>query len=302
MMLVSLGCRTDEASARPAEKDIIATAKEVGDLDTLVTALKAADMVAPLEGEGPFTVFAPSDEAFAGLPVGKLNSLLMPQNKEELAGILKYHVVEGRLTADQIAEKGSLETLAGARLKVTVENGTVIVNGASLTKADIGASNGIIHVIDKVLMPPAAKNIVETATADKDLKTFVTALKAADLVEPLQDEGPFTVFAPTNAAFAKLPPGKLDSLLMPQNKEELAGILKYHVVEGRLTADQIAEKGSLETLAGARLKVTVENGKVMVDGASLTKADIGASNGIIHVIDGVVMPPEEEKEKTSETD
>ena len=154
MMLVPLGCSTDEASARPAEKDIIATAKEAGNLDTLVTALKAADMVAPREGEGPFTVFAPSDEAFAALPAGKLGSLLMPENKEELAGILQYHVVEGRLTADQIAEKGSLETLAGARLKVTVENGTVMVNGATVTKADIGASNGIIHVIDGVMMPP----------------------------------------------------------------------------------------------------------------------------------------------------
>jgi transforming growth factor-beta-induced protein len=302
LMLHSAGCKGERGEVT-LTKDIVATAMETGNFNTLVTALKAADLAGVLEGEGPYTVFAPTDQAFAELPPGMLDTLLQPDNKERLARILKYHVVEGKLTADKVSKMGRIETLAMMPLDIAVEDDKVMVDGATITQPDIECSNGLIHVIDKVLMPAAeaeeAKDIVETAMAAKTFNTLVAALKAAELVDTLKGEGPFTVFAPTDVAFAKLPPGKLEMLLEPDNKEELAMILKYHVVEGKLEADKVAEMKSLQTLAMMPLEVTVEEDKIMVGGATLTTADIMCSNGVIHVVDTVIMPPEPEEEKAS---
>jgi len=125
----------------------------------------------------------------------------------------------------------------------------------------------------------------------------VTALKAADLVDTLKGEGPFTVFAPSDDAFAKLPEGTLDMLLKPENKAKLTAILTYHVASGKLMAADVAKQESIKTVQGASLKVKTEDGKVKIDGATVTKADTVCSNGVIHMIDAVVMPPEPEKPK-----
>ena len=140
-----------------------------------------------------------------------------------------------------------------------------------------------------------AKDIVDTAVAAGSFKTLVTALKAADLVETLKGEGPFTVFAPDDDAFAKLPAGTLTDLLRPENKAKLASILTYHVAAGKLMAADVVKKDSIETVQGSPLKVKCEDDKVMVDGAIVTKTDIECSNGVIHVIDAVVTPPEPAK-------
>ena len=137
-------------------------------------------------------------------------------------------------------------------------------------------------------------DIVETAMANKNFSTLVSALKAADLVEALQGEGPFTVFAPTNQAFAELPDGTLDTLLKPENKAKLQAILKYHVVSGKVTAKDVIKLEEAKTLQGAKVGIQTEDGTVMLQGktvASVTKTDIMASNGVIHVIDSVLMPP-----------
>jgi uncharacterized surface protein with fasciclin (FAS1) repeats len=136
------------------------------------------------------------------------------------------------------------------------------------------------------------KDIVDTAVAAGDFKTLAAALKAADLVDTLKGKGPFTVFAPTDEAFAKLPAGTLEMLLKPENKAKLVKILTYHVVSGKETAADVSKMTSAKTVEGSDVKITVTDGKVKVDDANVTKADIECSNGVIHVIDTVLMPEE----------
>jgi uncharacterized surface protein with fasciclin (FAS1) repeats len=135
-----------------------------------------------------------------------------------------------------------------------------------------------------------AKDIVDTAVAAGSFKTLAAALKAADLVDTLKGKGPFTVFAPTDEAFAKLPAGTLEDLLKPENKTKLTAILTYHVVSGKVMAADVKDGASLKTVNGKELTASVKDGKVMIGGATVTKADISASNGVIHVIDTVLLP------------
>lgn len=141
--------------ARAADKNIIQTAVAAGSFHTLAAALKAADLTGALEGKGPFTVFAPTDDAFKKLPPGTLEMLLKPENKEKLRAILTYHVVAGDVTAAQVMKLSSVKTLNGKNLTITTNDGAVMVNNAKVVKADIHASNGVIHVIDTVLLPPS---------------------------------------------------------------------------------------------------------------------------------------------------
>jgi len=134
-------------------------------------------------------------------------------------------------------------------------------------------------------------DIVETAAAAGSFKTLVAAVNAAGLTETLKGEGPFTVFAPTDEAFAKLPEGTLEMLLRPENKEKLAAILTYHVVSGKVTAEEVVKLSSAESVSGKKIDIKTSDGKVMVDGATVIKTDIMAENGVIHVIDTVMMPP-----------
>ena len=136
----------------------------------------------------------------------------------------------------------------------------------------------------------SAKDIVDTAVSAGSFNTLATALKAAGLVETLKGPGPFTVFAPTDEAFAKLPAGTLDSLLKPENKAKLAGILTYHVVSGKVMAADVVKLSNAKTVNGQSVKIAVNGGKVTVDGANVVKTDIAASNGVIHVIDAVLLP------------
>ena len=134
------------------------------------------------------------------------------------------------------------------------------------------------------------KDIVDTAVAAGNFKTLATALKAADLVETLKGKGPFTVFAPTDEAFAKLPKGTVEDLLKPENKKKLAGILTYHVVAGKVMAADVVKLTEATTVQGSKVSIKVTDGKVTVDAANVVKTDIGCSNGVIHVIDAVILP------------
>jgi uncharacterized surface protein with fasciclin (FAS1) repeats len=153
-----------------------------------------------------------------------------------------------------------------------------------LTLALALGMSSFVHAEDK------PKDIVDTAVAAGSFKTLAAALKAADLIDTLKGKGPFTVFAPTDEAFAKLPKETLESLLKPENKQKLAGILTYHVVAGKVMAKDVVKLTEAKTVQGSSVKIVVKDGKVMVDGANVTKADIEASNGVIHVIDAVIMP------------
>ena len=138
--------------------------------------------------------------------------------------------------------------------------------------------------------PSPSKDIVDTAVAAGSFKTLATALQAAGLVDTLKGKGPFTVFAPTDEAFAKLPPGTVEDLLNPENKEKLAAILTYHVVPGRVLAAQVIKMNSAKTVNGQSVTISANGGAVMVDNAKVVKTDILCSNGVIHVIDSVVLP------------
>ena len=156
--LATVGFASLSVAAEPAEKTIVETAMGAGSFDTLVAAVKKADLVETLSGKGPFTVFAPTDDAFAALPDGTLDTLLMDKNKAKLAEILTYHVVSGKVPASKVVKLTSADTVAGKPVTIMVENDTVMLNGTvKVTKTDIMCSNGIIHVIDAVLLPPAGK-------------------------------------------------------------------------------------------------------------------------------------------------
>jgi len=148
----------------------------------------------------------------------------------------------------------------------------------------------VIHVIDTVLMPPMKADIVDTAISAKMFNTLVAAVKAAGLVDTLKGAGPFTVLAPTDEAFAKLPKGTVENLLKPENKDTLVKILTYHVIPGNVKAADVVKLKSAKTVGGQSVKIKTKNGKVMIDKANVIKTDIETSNGVIHVIDTVLMP------------
>jgi uncharacterized surface protein with fasciclin (FAS1) repeats len=276
----------------PVAMDIVDTAVANGSFTTLAAALQAAGLVDALKADGPFTVFAPTDEAFAKLPEGTVEGLLKPENIEQLKAILLYHVVEGKVMAADVSGISSATALSGKDLTVKVDMGNVYINESKVVLADVEASNGVIHVIDAVLLPPAElSDIVDTAVADGRFTTLAAALQAAGLVETLKGEGPFTVFAPTDDAFAKLPAGTVETLLKPENLEQLKSILLYHVVAGKVMAADVVTLTSADAVSGAQISIKIQDGKVYLNETiQVIITDIETSNGVIHVIDAVLLP------------
>ena len=265
------------------DKDIVDTAIAAGSFKTLVGAVAKADLVETLKGPGPFTVFAPTDEAFAKLPEGTLESLLKPENKKKLIEILKFHVVAGRLTAADAQGLPVADTVQGTSLLIATTSTGVTVDGATVVTADIMATNGVIHVIDRVLLP---KDIVETAKQAGQFTTLLAAVEAADLVDALKKpDANLTIFAPTDEAFETLPTGTVQDLLQSANRDRLAAILKYHVLPTRLLLTQ----DGVKTLQGGTVQIRPV-GAVKVEQANVVAADIKATNGVIHVIDSVLIP------------
>lgn len=298
--------QSGDASAvqQAATKDIVDTAVGAGSFKTLVQAVQAASLVETLKGPGPFTLFAPTDEAFAKVPAATLQALLA--NPAALRDVLTYHVVAGKVQAADVVKLTSAKSVQGSNITIAVSGSTVKLNGSTtVTQTDIQATNGVIHVIDTVLLPPAqtapapagtpaaqaaAKDIVDTAVGAGSFKTLVQAVQAAGLVDTLKGPGPFTVLAPSDAAFAKLPPATLQSLLA--NPAQLREVLTYHVVPGKALAADVVKLSTARTVQGGSISIAVTGGSVRLNGTStVTQTDIQASNGVIHVIDTVLLPP-----------
>lgn len=279
----------EEMSADEMSETIVDIAASDENFSTLVTALELAGLDAALQGEGPFTVFAPTNDAFNALPEGALESLVA--DTEALTDVLLYHVTEGEAMAADVVELDGkkVETLLGQYLDVALEGEAVMVDEAQVVVTDIKASNGVIHVIDSVLVPET-RSIVDIAVEDGRFTTLVAALEAAGLVEALQGEGPFTVFAPTDDAFAALPEGTVEGLLA--DSDALTQVLLYHVVEGKVMAVQVIDLDGeqVETLSGESLSVMIDGETVKINEALVIIPDIEASNGVIHVIDSVLVP------------
>ncbi len=272
------------------ESDIVDTAVGAGKFNTLVAAVKAAGLVETLKGEGPFTVFAPTDEAFKKLPEGTVETLIKPENKKMLQSILTYHVVKGSVMAADVVKLTEATTVQGDKVAIKVVDGKVMLNGAQVVTTDIKCKNGVIHIIDSVIMPPKKKDVVDTAVGAGSFNTLVAAVKAAGLVETLKGDGPFTILAPTDEAFKKIPADVITDLLKPENKSKLTAILTYHVIPAKAMAADVVKMTSAKTVNGQEVAIKVVDGKVMVDGATVVKTDIGCTNGVIHVIDTVIMP------------
>jgi len=290
------------------KKNLVQTLQGDARFSTLVAAVKAAGLVEVLSGEDSFTVFAPSNKAFEALPAGTLDSLLQPENKEQLTSILLYHVAAGKLKASEVLTRSAIATALGESVSIDAANAKV--NGSGIVKTDIIASNGVIHEIDAVLLPPSPspsnenssgsddlepvvmpKSLTATLAADPRFSILVAAVQAAGLAETLAGSSEFTVFAPSNKAFEALPAGTVETLLRPENKEQLTAILLYHVAGGSLKAADVLSRSSIETAQGQ--SIVVDAAGVKINSSGIVKTDIVASNGIIHEIDAVLLPPSE---------
>jgi uncharacterized surface protein with fasciclin (FAS1) repeats len=266
--------------------DIVATALTSHVFTELAGLAVDAGLVDALR-QGPFTVFAPTDAAFDKLPVDVLHTV--QDNPDTLAAVLKHHVVEGTISPDKLAV-GSLTTLAGDSLAVTKLGDQFFVDG-NLIGDGVEATNGFVYVMNDVLVPSLG-TVVDVAVAFKDagFGTLVSAVTKAGLVDALSSEGPYTVFAPIDAAFSALPPATLNAVLADP-KGLLTTVLTYHVVKGRITTDQLKE-GDLTTLSGEVLKVTKDaDGNWLIDGTPIAVQNIQASNGVIHAMGAVLIPP-----------
>ncbi len=282
-------------------------------LSTLTTALVEADLVDTLNGEGPFTVFAPANSAFGALPAADLDALLA--DKDQLTDVLTYHVVAGEMTAQELIDAGSVETVEGEDLIIVERGDSFTVDGASVLCGNVRTDNAIVYVIDQVMTPdsvvppagdgpvgPACSLLPEDAVAQLAeqpaataasnvslLSTLVAAVDAAELTETLDGPGPFTVFAPVDDAFGKIPAEALQGLL--DDPEALGNILTYHVVDGRMSSQELIAAGEVETLQGSDVEITRDGQRFSVNGADLLCGPITTSNATIYLIDGVLTPP-----------
>ena len=304
MMVVSFAATPNSVAAEEFVPNIMDIAAADDRFDTLETAVKAANLADALAAPGSLTVFAPTDDAFAKLPAELINSLLADPSGA-LTQILLYHVAPGSLGSGDVLGMSAIPTLQGGELGVSLRNGLPYVDDSQIIITDIQAKNGVIHVIDTVLVPdvslpaaPAAEettpvvtdSIVDIAVADGRFDTLVQAVVAAGLADTLAGPGDFTVFAPTDAAFAALPAGTIDALLADP-MGDLTTILLYHVVGDSLSGDQIATDDYIPTLAGLNLTVNRDGSNIIdISGAHIVIRDIQASNGVIHVIDAVLLP------------
>jgi uncharacterized surface protein with fasciclin (FAS1) repeats len=280
------------------DPNVVEVAQRDANFSILAEAVVAADLAGTLSGTGPFTVFAPTDAAFASLltELGVTKAQLLA-DKALLRSVLQYHVLGAKVAKAAVPLGKAITPLDGGIFKIdSVGGGLVITDGrnrtSKITATDVPATNGIVHVIDKVLLP-ANKTLVETAQALPDFSILVEAVVAADLANTLSGTGPFTVFAPTNAAFGKLLTelGVTKAQLLA-NKPLLVKVLTYHVLAGRVLKADVPVGTAITTVQGetftvdANLAITDRNGRK----SSITATDVLARNGVIHAIDTVILP------------
>ena len=293
----------------PQDQNLVQIAQGNNAFSTLVAAVVAADLVDTLSGTGPFTVFAPTNDAFVSLlaELGVSAEQLLA-NTPLLTQVLTYHVVPGRVLAADITEGAQPTTVQGATFTLSLSGGPNITDArgrqANIVATNVQASNGVIHVIDRVILPPAdapppappgTPNIVQIAQSLPDFSILVEAVVAADLVDALSAPGSLTVFAPSNAAFAALL-GELgvskEALLA--NKPLLTAVLSYHVLPAKVLAADIRDGQMPATLQGQVFTLGTRGGVSITDAqgrqARVVTTDVAASNGVVHVIDRVILP------------
>lgn len=292
MSLMFTSCDDDEDDG--PSQNIVELAQGNEDLSILVTALtKYPDLVTTLSSGDKFTVFAPTNAAFENLleTVGQTSLDDIPE--DVLRDILECHVVAGEVRSNQLMN-GNVTTVGGEAITVDISSGVELNGSATVSTADVRAVNGVVHVIDQVLVPPSMQpiinTIVEPAFFNKNFTTLIAAVKAASpaIMTTLLSSGNKTLFAPTNAAFTAA------GITTLPNQATLDAVLKYHVINSEVTSSQIAMGSSnAETLNG-KIYLSKGSAGVFINGSTkVTTPDIDASNGVVHVIDRTLMPPSE---------
>lgn len=284
-----------QAFAQPnVGPNIVEVAQSYSQLSSLVTALGETDLAAQLTGPGPFTVFAPTNRAFANVPVATLEAIV--SDPATLRAVLAYHVVGGPLVASNIAEGRAATTLLGEDVRFASTDQGLSVGGAQVAASDILASNGVVHIIDRVLLPPslfqgrpeALDNIVEIVQTEPQFSTLATALEAAGMINTLRVGSEYTLFAPTNAAFERLPRAQFDALLA--DPAALRAVLSYHVLVGQATEADLVNINRANTLEGSEVLVTVSGGNIVINDTPITLLNLITTNGVIQVVDEVLIP------------
>lgn len=284
-----VGCEKEEEMVPMDEKNIVEVAQSAGQFNVLVQAAVKAGLADFLSTENNLTVFAPTDAAFAALLKDLGLTSLDQIDAAMLGNILKYHVVSGVVYSKDLKSGyvPTLSTFSGNSISmyVNVEEGVTINKNTKVTAADIKAKNGVIHVIDKVILPPT---VVSVALANSNFTTLVQAVVKAGLVDALNGAGPFTVFAPTNDAFSALFTQLGISGVNDLTAEQLTPILTYHVVSGNVLSISLTA-GEVGTLNGKKITVNLTGG-VKINNSTVVAADIQGSNGVVHVINQVLIP------------
>jgi len=289
-------CEDDDSTSEETtdQKSIVQIASEDESFSILVEALTKADLASTLEGEGPFTVFAPTNAAFENLFATLGVSGIDELSADALTPILLYHVVNASAMSTDLSN-GYITTMststpdnAGSSIMVNVDDGVTLNGSSAVISADIEASNGYIHAIDEVILPPS---VVDIALSNPNFSLLVEALVKADLVDALSEEGPFTVFAPTNAAFEALFTQLSVDGIGDISVETLTPILLYHVIGDNVTSSEVTS-GMVPTLnTSADLSIDVSDAGVKLDdSANVITVDVQGTNGVIHAIDQVVLP------------
>ena len=269
-------------------KTVVENMQENGNFTTLTESLNSTGLTEALNATGPFTVFAPTDDAF-----GEMNSMAerrLMDDRENLTKVLQYHVVPGDLTNESLTNGMTLTTLAGVNLTVIVNETGTYINDAKLGQ-EIDSTNGVVHAVDKVLVP---RNIVQTVDNDTNLTMLAEALDRTNLTEALNATGPFTVFAPTNAAFSNA--NETVRGLMEKNDtastEQLRQLLLYHVVPAKVVNGNGTENQTMDTLSGQRLVYRTNDSGVFINNNEVVKSNIIATNGVVYTIDSVLATPQ----------
>jgi transforming growth factor-beta-induced protein len=279
----------NETTKAVADMTIAEYAVSDPNFSTLVKALSKANLVGALSAEGTFTVFAPTNAAFDALFKDLGISGVEQLTAEQLTPILLYHVLGSEVKSSMIAE-GYVATLSPAQssymnINISLKGGVKLNKNTSVTAADVDVKNGVIHVIDKVLLPPT---VVDHALANDNFSILVAAVVKAGLVETLMGNGPFTIFAPTNTAFEALFTQLGINGINDLTADQLIPILKYHVVSGNVRSSGLTA-GSVPTLNG-NINVTLSPKPAINTTTMIIATDVQASNGVIHVIDKVLLP------------
>lgn len=265
--------------------DVVSTSPVHTTLNTLISAAQLDD---DLSSAGPFSLFAPTDDAIAALPA-EVTEALLADPTGALASVLLYHAVSGVIESDHLSDGLQFSNLAGKNLTVSITDDGAFINGAKVSVADIFTSNGVVHVIDAVIVPPAATTVLDVIANSPVHTTLASLVGTAGLGDALSGAGPFTVFAPTDDAFAALPTEVVESLLADPTGA-LTNVLLFHVVAGVADTSNITDGLAISTLQGQNLNFAATADGVTVNGINISVTDLKTSNGVVHVIDAVLVP------------